>query len=76
MRQFQAVTRKTYEGVDASVPSIRECETWAKTEDAAIDSLIERLKYFLSVPDDVKVILDKSRREGVETFYTIMIEDS
>ncbi len=75
MRQFQIVTRKTWEGVDASVPSIRECETWAKTEDEALDGVIERLKYFLSLPANAKYTLDKSFRENGSTYYTIIVAD-
>lgn len=75
MRQFQIVTRKTFEGVDASIPSIRECDTWAKTEDEALENLIERLRYFLSLPEKAKYILDKSRKEGDETFYTIILKE-
>ena len=74
MRQFQIVTEKTYEGYDASVPSIRECESWAKTEDEALDNLIERLKFFLSEEGDLKYRLDRSRREDGKTFYTIILE--
>lgn len=75
MKQFQVVTRKTWEGVDAEIPSIRECETWAKTEEEALEKLMERIKYFLSLPEKTKCILDRSRKEDGETYYTLIIKE-
>ena len=48
--QFQVVTEKTFVGLNLSLPSIRECETWGKTEDEALEKLLERVRYFLDLP--------------------------
>ena len=70
---LQVITRKTFEGVDASVPSIRECETWAKTEDEALAKLLERLAFFLNLPTGFKHNLDLARKEEDHTVYTLVL---
>jgi hypothetical protein len=72
---LQIVTRRTLDGVDASVPSIRECETWAATEDEALDKLLELVRYFLQLKPGFKHGLDRSRREGDETYYTLVVPE-
>jgi hypothetical protein len=71
--QFKILTRRTWEGIDAAVPSIRECETWAKTEDEALERLMERVAYFLRLPADFKHSIDVLRREDGENWYTLTI---
>lgn len=73
MKQFQVVTKKTYDGIDALLPSIRECESWGKTEDEALAQLLERIAFFLNLPPKFKHTLDRSRVENEMTFYTLII---
>ncbi|MBI5648585.1 MAG: hypothetical protein HY962_16765 [Ignavibacteriae bacterium] len=73
--QFQVVIRKTYEGFDAAVPSIRECDSWAHTEDEAIERLLERVRFFLNLEAGRKHSLDVLRKEDGETYYTLTIRD-
>jgi len=73
--QFQVVTRTSIEGIIASVPSIRECETWAHTEDEALDKLLERFAYFVGKSFPFQHKLDLSRKEDGEKFYTLVVRD-
>jgi predicted RNase H-like HicB family nuclease len=73
MLQFTLVVEKTIEGFDASIPSIRECETWAKDEDNAITSLLERLAFFLNREVGFKYDLDFMRREDGLRYYKLII---
>ena len=73
--QLQIVTRKTDDGVEASVPSIRECESWAATEDEAIDNLLDRVRFVLHLKEGFRHKLDISRREGDETWYALVLPD-
>jgi len=75
MLLFTIVTRKTYEGVDAFVPSIDECESWARTEDEAIEALLERLAYFLKREAGFKHELDFMRREEGKRYYKLIVRD-
>jgi hypothetical protein len=70
---LRIVTRRAIEGIEACVPSIRECETWAKTEEEALAGLLERIAFFLNLPANFKHKLDLSRREEGETFYTLVL---
>jgi hypothetical protein len=74
--QLQVRTRVEGDGVDASVPSIRECETWARSEDEALERLLERVAYFLRLPVDFEHRIDLQRREDGETWYTLVLPDA
>lgn len=73
MQQFTVVVEKHFDGVDVSIPSIKECEAWASDEDAAIVSLLERLAFFLHRTPGFKHDLDFMRREEGKTFYKLII---
>jgi predicted RNase H-like HicB family nuclease len=74
MRQFQVITRKSYDGVDASLPSIRECESWGKTEEEAIERLMERVAFFLRLPARFRHTLDRARVEDGTTYYSLIVK--
>ena len=71
--QFQVLTRKTYHGYDAYLPTLRECETWACTEDEALKNLLERVAFFLNLPPGFVHALDVSRKEEGMTVYTLTV---
>lgn len=73
MQQFTILVEKGIDGVDACVPSIRECATWAATEDAALEALVERLAYFLRREEGFKHHIDYMRREDGKTWYKLII---
>ena len=73
MLQFTVVVEKTIEGVDASIPSIQECEVWAREEDEALEKLIERLAFFLNREAGFKHDLDFMRREEGQKMYKLII---
>ena len=72
---LRVVTRKLLDGVEAEIPSIRECESWAKTEEEALANLFERLAFFLHKPKNFRHTLDISRKEDGETWFTLVIPD-
>lgn len=71
--QLQLVTRKAWTGVDAFVPSIAECETWAQTEEEALRNLLERVGFFLQLRDGFAHSIDILRKEDGETYYTLTL---
>ncbi|MCB2204067.1 hypothetical protein KQI65_04905 [bacterium] len=75
MLQFTVVVEKTLDGVDASIPSIRECETWAEDTDKALTLLMDRLAYFLQREPGFKHDLDLMRREDGKTFFKLIIRN-
>ena len=73
MQQFTVLVERGLDGVDASIPSIRECETCAPTEDEALAFLVERLAYFLRREHGFKHHIDYMRREDDKTWYKLII---
>ncbi len=74
MAQFTIVIEKSDTGVDASVPSIRECESWAATEDDAITAILDRLAYFIHRESGFKHILDFTREEDGKRYYKVIVK--
>ncbi len=73
MLQFTVLVERGIDGIDASIPSIRECATWASSEDSALTALIDRLAFFLHREPGFKYHLDYMRREDEKTYYKLII---
>ena len=65
---------KTGDGFTAEVPSIKGCETWAHEEDEAINKSLEMLSFYLSLPKDTEIIIDKARRSSSKTIYKLVFD--
>ncbi|MDX9758271.1 MAG: hypothetical protein RBU27_03840 [Bacteroidota bacterium] len=72
-QQFTVRVDKAIDGYDASIPSIRECEVWAGSEDDALHALVERLAYFLQKDPGFRHDIDYMRKEDATTFYKLII---
>lgn len=69
---LDVIIEKTNDGFNADVPSLLDCDTWAHTEEKAIENIIERVSYFLMIePKSFK--LDKARTENNKTIYKLVI---
>jgi hypothetical protein len=73
MLQFTVIVEKGLDGIDASIPSIRECATWARNEEEALSALVDRLAFFLNREGVFKHDIDFMRREEEKTFYKLII---
>ncbi len=73
--QFKVTVVRETDGVEASIPSIRECSAWAPSEDEALDLLMERVAFFLGLPARFKHSLDRSRVEDDTTYFTLVVRD-
>jgi predicted RNase H-like HicB family nuclease len=62
------------DGYTAEVPTIKGCESWAHTEDDAINKTIELLKFYLKSPPSLKMKIDKARKENNLTIYKIVFD--
>ncbi len=65
---------KTDDGFDAIVPSLKGCDTWAANEDEAIEKILELLKYYIKLPEDKKIVIDKAAHKGNKAIYKILFE--
>jgi len=62
------------DGFTAEVPSIKGCESWAHSEEEAINKTIEMLKFYLNSPADKKITIDRARREFPLTVYKLIFD--
>lgn len=68
------VVDSTGDGFTAEVPSIKGCEAWAHEEDEAINKSVEMLSFYLSLPKDTEIIIDKARRSSGKTIYKLVFD--
>jgi hypothetical protein len=62
------------DGFTAEVPSIKGCESWAHSEDEAINKTLEMLRFYMQSPADKKIIVDRARREFPLTVYKLIFD--
>ncbi len=66
------IITRTDDGCTAEVPSIKGCESWAHTEDEAIEKTIDLVKYYLKVSKDFKIKIDLARKESPKVIYKLI----
>lgn len=62
------------DGFTAEIPSIKGCECWAHEEDDAITKSIELLSFYLSLPDEKEILVDKARKTSTKTIYKLVFD--
>ena len=65
---------KTDDGFSAEIPSIKGCECWAHEEDDVIDKSLELLSFYISLPSETEIIIDKARRSSNRTIYKLVFD--
>ncbi len=66
------VVTKTDDGYDAKIPSLNEAESWAHTEDEAIDKVLELLLFYLGLEEKKEIKVDLARKEKNQTIYKLV----
>ncbi|AFN75143.1 hypothetical protein MROS_1911 [Melioribacter roseus P3M-2] len=66
------IVLKTDDGYTAEIPSMKGCESWAHSEDEAIDKTLELLRFYLHVKSDFKFKIDRARKEGNQIVYKVI----
>ncbi|MCE1190322.1 MAG: hypothetical protein LWX56_14430 [Ignavibacteria bacterium] len=51
----------TSDGFTAEVTSLRGCESWAASEDEAVEKVVDLARYYLNLPSHRTIRLDKVR---------------
>ena len=65
---------KTEDGFTGEVPSIKGCESWAHEEEEVIDKSLELLNFYLNLPEETEIKVDKARRNKNRTVYKLVFE--
>ncbi len=66
------IVTKTDDGYDAKIPSLNEAESWAHTEDEAIDKVLELLLFYLGLEEKKEIKVDLARKEKNQTIYKLV----
>lgn len=62
------------DGFTSVIPSLKGCESWASNEEEAIDNAVEFLRFYLDLPSDTEIIVDKARRTGKKITYKLVFD--
>lgn len=62
------------DGYTAEVPTVKGCESWAHTDDEAIDKTIELLVYYLKLKSRKDIKIDLARRMKNKFIYKLVFE--
>lgn len=65
---------KSGDGYSAEIPSIKGCECWAHEEDDAISKSLELLSFYLNLPSDKEILVDKARGSLHKTIYKLVFD--
>ena len=65
---------KSGDGFSAEIPSIKGCECWAHQEDDAISKSLELLSFYLNLPNDKEILVDKARGSSHKTIYKLIFD--
>jgi predicted RNase H-like HicB family nuclease len=64
----------TGDGFTADVPSLSGCDSWAHEEDEAINKAIELLRFYLNLPEDTEIKVDKARGNKTKVIYKLVFD--
>jgi predicted RNase H-like HicB family nuclease len=65
---------KTDDGFDAHVPCIKGCESWAASEDEALERILENVRYYLKLPKTTIVKVDKTKDNFRDKVYKLVFD--
>lgn len=68
------VIDKSGDGFSAEIPSIKGCECWAHEEEDAISKSLELLSFYLNLPNDKEILVDKARGSSQKTIYKLVFD--
>ena len=65
---------KTDDGFTAEIPSIKGCECWAHEEHEVIDKVLEMLRFYNNLHDEIDIKVDKARGTKEKTVYKLVFD--
>ena len=68
------IVTKTDDGYTSEVPSLNGCESWAHDEDEAINKSLELVFYYLNLPSDQKIKVDRARKHSNKIIYKLVFD--
>jgi len=66
------VIKKTDDGFEAEIPSLKGCECWAHDEDTVINKILDLAAYYLKINSKEKFKIDKARGTKNKSIYKLI----
>lgn len=66
------IVTNTGDGFTADIPSINGCESWAHKEDDAINNAIELLRFYINLPAEQEIKIDRARKTSNKIIYKLV----
>lgn len=60
------------DGFTADIPSINGCESWAHKEDDAINNALELLRFYINLPAEQEIKIDRARKTSNKIIYKLV----
>jgi predicted RNase H-like HicB family nuclease len=70
------ILHRTDDGYTAEIPSLKGCETWAHTEENALDKIVDMAVYYLNLKSSKEIKLDKARTSHNKIVYKLVFHKS
>lgn len=68
------IVTNTGDGFTADVPSLKGCDSWAHSEDDAIDKTLDLVMFYLNLKVKKEIKVDRARRDGNKTVYKLVFK--
>lgn len=66
----------TDDGFTAEVSSLKGCDSWAHKEEDAINGVLELVRFYLNLNEDVMIRVDKaSKKKNVSTYKLLLAKE-
>jgi predicted RNase H-like HicB family nuclease len=66
------IVRKEIDGFSAKVPSLQGVETWAHTEDDALDKILDMLVFYFNLSDKKEISVDRTAKKKDTLHYKLI----
>ncbi len=66
------IVKKEIDGFGAIIPSLEGVESWAHTEEEAIDKILDLLMFYFNIGDKKEITVDRTAKRGKEIHYKII----
>lgn len=68
------IVTKEDDGYTAVVPSLKDCESWAHSEENVIEKIVELAAFYLNVDNPSEIRIDKARSQQNKSIYKLIFD--
>lgn len=70
--KLDIIVSKGYDGINAKIPSLQDCESWAHTEDEALEKITELARFIMKLSPQSKIVVDQRAKEGDVKIFSMI----